>query len=613
MAASSSKRSDSDEIYDKLMLYNEDDIPIIVLKEKKNSVEGSKNLIRKADSDIQSSVPVNDTSVDVPDSCSVTVVNPVSVAVPALFRDIKDWGKLLKDLPRFTIREIELHRLKCGKTPESAIIKTLDRGRKFKEERYISADSIFTYTDKDHFYVKCKCKASMKKDIRTVYIQLNRLTAVVKRGNCSCPAGLSGYCNHVMALLLELADYSLSELKYVPEEIACTSRLRQWGIPGVISIPKAPVMETTVQKSISNKGISSTLYDPRNAIESDLVVLERLVEMQEELKKENKNIGFACCIPPIDADNVKLINTIHGEFLAESPLSYHLNPIGYDFEIKTNIPKLNQAPPHTQHLPVQLPFSFFQVDCEVIPHWELSDESKNYIESISVTNEESILLESETVEQASSELWINVRKNKITSSNAFKVLIRKRNFETLIDTFLKPKPTHELPPSVRDNMSHGKAYEPIAREKYRNALYFYLNRDCAVRETGCVIQPHLPWLLASPDGLVFDAVLKEAGLIEIKCPKTKRFYCAKDLLEDDSFYIGKYENGHMYLKKDHRLGYYTQVQMALGLSGLNYSDFVVYTHRCMLIVRFRRNILVSAPSVIFFVAKIFLQRTFGVP
>ena len=151
----------------------------------------------------------------------------------------------------------------------------------------------------------------MKKDIRTVYIQLNRLTAVVKRGNCSCPAGLSGYCNHVMALLLELADYSLSELKYVPEEIACISRLRQWGIPGVISIPKAPVMETTVQKSISNKGISSTLYDPRNAIESDLVVLERLVEMQEELKRENKNIGFACCIPPIDADNVKLINTIH--------------------------------------------------------------------------------------------------------------------------------------------------------------------------------------------------------------------------------------------------------------------------------------------------------------
>ena len=31
-----------------------------------------------------------------------------------------------------------------------------------------------------------------------------------------------------MALLLELADYSLNQFKNVPEEISCTSRLRQW-------------------------------------------------------------------------------------------------------------------------------------------------------------------------------------------------------------------------------------------------------------------------------------------------------------------------------------------------------------------------------------------------
>ena len=50
--------------------------------------------------------------------------------------------------------------------------------------------------------------------------------------DCSfCPAGKNGYCNHVMELLLEVADYSLSQFKPVPEEIACTSRLRQWGIP----------------------------------------------------------------------------------------------------------------------------------------------------------------------------------------------------------------------------------------------------------------------------------------------------------------------------------------------------------------------------------------------
>ena len=49
---------------------------------------------------------------------------------------------------------------------------------------------------------------------------------------CSCPAGKSGYCNHSMVLLLELADYSLSEFQSFPEGIVCTSRLRQWDVPG---------------------------------------------------------------------------------------------------------------------------------------------------------------------------------------------------------------------------------------------------------------------------------------------------------------------------------------------------------------------------------------------
>ena len=36
-------------------------------------------------------------------------------------------------------------------------------------------------------------------------------------------------------------------VKSVPEEIACRSRLHQWGVPGE-TMQKAPVMETTVQK-----------------------------------------------------------------------------------------------------------------------------------------------------------------------------------------------------------------------------------------------------------------------------------------------------------------------------------------------------------------------------
>ena len=54
----------------------------------------------------------------------------------------KEWGKRLKEMPVFTIREIENHRIKSGKS-SSAIMKTTDRGKRFKEERYLSADGVF--------------------------------------------------------------------------------------------------------------------------------------------------------------------------------------------------------------------------------------------------------------------------------------------------------------------------------------------------------------------------------------------------------------------------------------------------------------------------------------
>ena len=129
------------------------------------------------------------------------------------------WGKSLMQMLFLTIKEIEDHRQNSGKDHGGPILKTIERGRKFMEERYISADSVSTAVQDDHFLVEGSCKASMKKELRTIRLNLNINTGYVNNAMCSCPAGLSGYCNHVMALLLELADYSLNQLQNVPEEL----------------------------------------------------------------------------------------------------------------------------------------------------------------------------------------------------------------------------------------------------------------------------------------------------------------------------------------------------------------------------------------------------------
>ena len=153
------------------------------------------------------------------------------------------------DIPTFTIKEIEKHRQLDGKIQGLPITKTLFRGQKFKVEIFLTADSICTTNNKNLFKLKDLCKASMKKDLRKVFVSINCAISMVSSADCkSKSAGKSGHCNHVMALPLELADYSQRGIKKFLKKNSCTSVARHWGIPGNKDLPKAPVMSTTIKK-----------------------------------------------------------------------------------------------------------------------------------------------------------------------------------------------------------------------------------------------------------------------------------------------------------------------------------------------------------------------------
>lgn len=489
------------------------------------------------------------------------------------------WGKSLKEMPLFSIKEIEIHRQSSGK--RNAINKTLDRGRKFKEERYLSADNVFTRIADNCFNVKAKCKASMKKEIREVEVSLNRETALVVFAKCSCPAGKSGYCNHVMALLFELADYSLNEFENVPEEVACTSKSRQWGIPGQSGLSKKPAMARTVKKLGDKRGISCTLYDARmNESRSDIKI--RTLELQAKLQEDDERIGFAHCI---DMSLTETTSTKFGEFPVGSTLSHQLSPLGSsNINVLTNISAIDNCN-YTTHQFTSLPLSFIPQDHVAVPtEWGLLEKEVEYFETIRVSEADSFQIEKETILQSRCVKWHDIRKQRITSSNAHKVLIRKRNFQSLANQILNPKLESELPQVTKDAFKHGRTYEPVARKQYEEYLKYNLKHDASVRETGIVIQPNFFWLAASPDGLVTDKTEDATGLLEIKCPKSRKNSSPDELINDDKFYVSLVD-GKPELKKDHLNGYYSQIQMAMGLSGAPFCDFIVYTFKGLIITR----------------------------
>ena len=84
------------------------------------------------------------------------------------------WTRYLKHLPVLIFKYINLHRLSSGNDKSTVIFKTLETGRKFKNECYLSLDSIFTKRTKNTFTIKAKCSASLKKIKRDVAVTLAR-------------------------------------------------------------------------------------------------------------------------------------------------------------------------------------------------------------------------------------------------------------------------------------------------------------------------------------------------------------------------------------------------------------------------------------------------------
>ena len=133
-----------------------------------------------------------------------------------------------------------------------------------------------------------------------------------------------------MALLYELADYSLQSLIKVPSERACTSQLRKWGIPGDKESKKEPLMKTSIVTQDHKRGIQPTLYEARLNFNINDIKL-KVIEMKEKLSKIDKNIGYSHVIPSnmkFSDEFTNLPNLVHSLLDLHCLISYyHLKKI----------------------------------------------------------------------------------------------------------------------------------------------------------------------------------------------------------------------------------------------------------------------------------------------
>ena len=144
-----------------------------------------------------------------------------------------------------------------------------------------------------------------------------------------------------------------------------------------------------------------------------------------------------------------------------------------------------------------------------------------------------------------SEDWYNIRKGKMTASNAETIIANGKGLETYIYNLMAEYYSlAEKENYINADMQRGIDLEPEAKIEFQ----FYTGLD--IKEVGCVELNE--YILASPDGLIGDD-----GLIEIKCP-------------NDSIYF------KLLLSNNIKPEYIAQMQMQMYVTDRQYCYFVSY-------------------------------------
>ncbi|KAK1895789.1 Exonuclease [Dissostichus eleginoides] len=205
--------------------------------------------------------------------------------------------------------------------------------------------------------------------------------------------------------------------------------------------------------------------------------------------------------------------------------------------------------PKTVQLDLPAPLtSLYQSSRLVLDLPALLEEGAKVFEELNLTPEQCLLVEEKTRKQSRSRVWFEQRAGRVTASSF-----------------------HEA--AKTESSSWGLQNEDTAKKSYLVAMQDH-HEDINVAASGLILNPELPWIGASPDGVVTCAC-HEPGILEIKCPFSAKDRSLLECTKDSRFCLTVPEGGVMSLKLDH--SYMYQVQAQMRVAEVMFCDFVVWT------------------------------------
>lgn len=395
-------------------------------------------------------------------------------------------------------------------------------------------------------FVKCKVtpSQSVRQEPREVWIAIEN-DGTLLCGWCTCIAGTSAACNHIIATLYKL-EYACAQGYNDP---SCTSLPCGWNKSTKKDIAPSKIMELMIRKDKrtrdeakgDNPGIISESwkqFDPRRDGQRERSET-RMQEFVDKYQFHNPNaVLFKTLEKSDDSD----------EILELRPLE----------EIANTFAQRNK---------------------------DLSGDDliSSFMESLCINQESAKKLEERTRGQATNKTWFQQRKGRITASVFKDVHIKVDRILKSRDPNARPKTTPLVVKLLYEGkdlgnvpaIKWGREHEEQAlREFHAKALVSH--KDCRISKCGLYILKNKPYIGASPDGLMTCSCCGTV-VLEIKCPFSIRDNSISETFAQTNFL--ELVDGKITLKKSH--SYYYQIIGQMAASGCEKGYFIVWTTKSL--------------------------------
>ena len=427
------------------------------------------------------------------DEIQPNINKPENAATDPVVYPENGWSTSLSRMPFFTRAEMNLHISKSGKSfdPQSknhTVPTCIRKAKTFLDDEYLK--EILATSDQKHFYFKCFCYHSFKKNDppHKLTVALDIVSGEVKNAECSCVAGKIGFCNHVLALMMKICKFCLYDCKDVSEldrdddmlpTEACTSSLQTWHRRGRgDSIQSQPVMEINVKKpkldfDTPSSSISESSHK-ESCVQCNLYEARANLRTQKNdelnLKQALKQLSPLTALAQImnDAgDQDCYVETLYGKSPRGSFGSYQLSLTESNFKVFFDIKSVSRKPVQNKQTIVITVYPNFPITDRPdfkCPNSCIQSERK-FMEQLCVTKDKLNDIEKKTRAQYKSAEWECERKYRLTASNFGRIIKRKRNHDSLAKNLLNPKPFNSK------YTAHGNKYESTALQQYQKYMH----------------------------------------------------------------------------------------------------------------------------------------------